>query len=277
MNFKWELIVLLIITGSFSCSKDVPVINIDNLSAGTVLVLGHGGMGNKSLLPMDSQPSLDKCLQSNADGSEMDVRMSADGVLYLFHDQELKHATGSTGWFKQKTSEELDQLSYKWLKGEKHLLKLEDLLTKQQADNSRHYTFDCKLEHLDDTAYVYEFARKLAWLIEKFNLKNRCYLESFNSDFILWMNQAHPDYKMYLYCNKLVRAIELKSQLKVYGLVMDHQYLSAVQRDSIRSIGWRLTLFNVASTDEHRKALALQPDCIQTDDIDKTLTMLGRY
>jgi len=260
-----------------SCSKDAAILQFNNLSDGKVLVLGHGGMGNKSLLPMDSRPSLDKCLEGPADGSEMDVRMSADGTLYLFHDQELKHATGKKGLFKNQTSAEIDQLNYKWLSEADHIERLEDLLSRHKNDLTQHYTFDCKLEHNDDTAYVFTFARALSSLIEKYQLQKRCYIESFNSDFITWMNAHQPCYKMYLYCNKLVRAVELRGQLNLYGLVMDYQYITPLQRDSVKQMGWRLTLFNVSTEDEHRKALALQPDCIQTDAIDKTLTLLGRY
>jgi len=274
MRYISHLYLLLLV---FSCSKDAPILHFNNLSDGKLLVLGHGGMGNKSLLPMDSRPSLDQCLEGAADGSEMDVRMSADGILYLFHDQELDHATKSTGLFKTKTSAQLDPLQYKWLNKQNHIEKLEDLLLRHQDHFSHHYTFDCKLEHDDDTAYVYAFAKALSGLIEKYHLQQRCYLESFNSDFIVWMNRYHPDYRMYLYCNKLVRAVELKNLLNLYGLVMDHQYLTPQQRDSVLHLGWRLTLFNVASSDEHRKAFALEPDCIQTDAIDKTLTLLGRY
>ncbi|MFO1261676.1 MAG: glycerophosphodiester phosphodiesterase family protein [Sphingomonadaceae bacterium] len=43
-------------------------------------------------------------------GAECDVRLSADGVVYVFHDATLDRLTGATGPVSQRTATELDQI-----------------------------------------------------------------------------------------------------------------------------------------------------------------------
>src|SRR5215217_6535474 len=61
-----------------SCSKDPALWKTSNLNGDSITVLGHGGMGNKSLYPIDSHRSIAAALEMGADGSEMDVQLTSD-------------------------------------------------------------------------------------------------------------------------------------------------------------------------------------------------------
>src|SRR5215207_7222003 len=97
-------ILVLLVAG---CSKDPSIWKIRNLEGNRIAIFGHGGMGDKALLPMDSKSSLLECLNKGADGTEMDVRMTADGVLVLFHDEELGDMTTCSGDVRSQTLESL--------------------------------------------------------------------------------------------------------------------------------------------------------------------------
>src|SRR5688500_5279272 len=66
---------------------------IDNLNNGQIHSIGHGGPGIQSFLNAMSYNTLSgfrKALSNeDLDGVEMDVQMSSNGKLVLFHDQEL--------------------------------------------------------------------------------------------------------------------------------------------------------------------------------------------
>lgn len=63
-------------------------------------VIGHRGSGNSTEtnpLPENTIPSIMTAMANGADGVEIDVQRSADGVLVLMHDFEVDHTTDGTG------------------------------------------------------------------------------------------------------------------------------------------------------------------------------------
>ncbi|MBQ2894051.1 MAG: glycerophosphodiester phosphodiesterase [Clostridia bacterium] len=71
--------------------------------------MAHRGFFNNVDIPENSLPAFVKARENNF-GIEMDVQMSADGVLVVFHDDSLKRMTGADGLVCEKTFEELRQL-----------------------------------------------------------------------------------------------------------------------------------------------------------------------
>lgn len=66
----------------------------------------HGGLAG---LTENSLPAFAAALAGGY-GAECDVRLSADGVVYVFHDATLERLTGATGRFSERTAAELDQI-----------------------------------------------------------------------------------------------------------------------------------------------------------------------
>ncbi|BCH56313.1 glycerophosphodiester phosphodiesterase [Agrobacterium vitis] len=66
--------------------------------------------GANQFAPENTFAAADLALQQGADYIELDVRESADGVLYVFHDETLDRTTNGTGPIGHATSEEIDAL-----------------------------------------------------------------------------------------------------------------------------------------------------------------------
>jgi glycerophosphoryl diester phosphodiesterase len=119
MSFKLFLFVALVL---FSCKKG----NKDSSS----LVIGHGGMGvqfSGSIFHDNSKEAFDLALSLNGcDGIEIDVRLSKDGDLWAYHDNDLKQETDLDGCIEESTFEQLNGTKYKGFGGEK-LIRLIDL------------------------------------------------------------------------------------------------------------------------------------------------------
>ena len=97
------LSILLFVVSS--CQKeDFEIINLNN---NKITVLGHGGMGIGETYPMNSFESILNCLNLGADGTEIDVQMTKDGVLVAFHDESLEHSTNISGRIFNKTWDEI--------------------------------------------------------------------------------------------------------------------------------------------------------------------------
>lgn len=95
----------VIILGCVTCTK-VDSDNIVNLNNGQIDVIGHGGTGFQSLinpLPTNSFMSIKNAVDGlNADGVEIDLQVSKDGIPILFHDAPLEKATNCTGCLNEK-------------------------------------------------------------------------------------------------------------------------------------------------------------------------------
>ena len=74
------------------------------------LVVAHRGVPN--LYPENTLVSLSRALSYPhfAHGLELDVRLSQDGVVYVFHDEDGERLIGVSGGVESRSSEELDRL-----------------------------------------------------------------------------------------------------------------------------------------------------------------------
>ena len=104
------LFLLVFVPLLFSCGKKD--FDINNLNNNKIAVIGHGGMGISHSYPMNSQESILKCLNLGADGTEIDVQMTKDGVLIAFHDSLLNHSTNLSGTVHSKTWAEIEGAIY---------------------------------------------------------------------------------------------------------------------------------------------------------------------
>jgi len=97
---------------------------------GNIEILGHGGNGLEIVNAFYHDNSLESIelalLTDGCDGVELDVRLSADGTLWLFHDNELDGGTNGTGCVETSTDEYLSTLHYKTIDKES-LIKLSDV------------------------------------------------------------------------------------------------------------------------------------------------------
>jgi len=66
--------------------------------------------GGSLLAPENTLPAFERAAALGADAIETDVRLSADGVLVVFHDDETARLTGAPGTVEQRTFEQLARL-----------------------------------------------------------------------------------------------------------------------------------------------------------------------
>ena len=66
-------------------------------SAEPVLVVGHRGLGPSGELPENTVPAFLRAVELGADAVETDVRLTADGVPVLLHDETLDRTTECSG------------------------------------------------------------------------------------------------------------------------------------------------------------------------------------
>ena len=128
--------------------------------------------------------AIQEALESPTEGIEIDIRLSKDGVPFLYHEETLEQDTTGQGKPEDYTWEELQKIAYR--EGSK-LVRLEDVF---KLVKSKKYLFlDTKTAQLCD----WRFVRKLSKLIHAYQLQETVIVGSFNPIFLFWMRLATKD------------------------------------------------------------------------------------
>jgi glycerophosphoryl diester phosphodiesterase len=256
----------------FACKKDVAVLEIRNLE-NKIYAFGHGGMGIKSLYPIDSYQSLTKSLKTGADGTEMDLQLSADSVLFLYHAPNLNESSDCSGTIRKSKAGDIT-CKYKSLvhKGIS-IARLEEFLEAVKTDTSSIFTFECKsydLEQKDFALYV----RTLKRVITTYQLENRVLIESVIPQFLQRLKTDLPGCKTFLYAEDVDWAIATADSLDFYGVTFDFNRVNKAEVRTAHEHNLRVTLFNQQSRADNKKTLEMCPDFIQTDALTDLVDLL---
>jgi glycerophosphoryl diester phosphodiesterase len=268
-------ILLVLLVSMAACKKDPSVWKIQNLNGNKILAFGHGGMGESYRYPMDSFESLAHCLDLGADGTEMDVCVTKDGVLVLSHSQSLEEQTSCSGNIKDKTWKEIEDCSFNAVLVPKTKLIPASYFFDQVQDRGRFiFTFDCKVTFEDNSEYLDLFATALVKHIEKYNLVSNSFIESFNGDFLRLLHAKNDKLHLFLYSSNYHTGFELSQNLDLYGLTLDTRNINASDISHAHEQGLRITLFNTSTERDNIEAIEKNPDFIQTDKVDFLINAL---
>lgn len=272
MRIFWFRIIPSLLLLS-ACHKDPEIFGIHNLEGNKILAFGHGGMGIRSLLPIDSYESLSTALSLASDGTEMDLQLSKDSVLFLYHARDLEESTLCAGALNKKSSDEID-CEYKSIfhKGIK-VSRLEYFLERLPADTTLILTFECKLDQLDSDQWP-TFINALENTIVKYRLRKRVFIESTFPEFLALLKERDSELKLFLYHNSFDYALNMADSLKIFGLTFNMNIVTAAQVQLAHARGLRVTLFNQQKDQENITAIQMNPDFMQTDRLDHLTKIL---
>jgi glycerophosphoryl diester phosphodiesterase len=88
-----------------------------------VRIIAH--RGSSRVYPENSLAAFLQAVTSGADALEVDLRRSADGVIYCFHDSRLGRLTGHSGYVQRTSSKQIDRLK---LRGSEPTLRFDHFL-----------------------------------------------------------------------------------------------------------------------------------------------------
>lgn len=257
MSMRTHLLLMLaLVTG---CSPP---------SVGTARIIGHGGLGEGAVLPMNSAAALRGGLEAGLDGVELDVQMSADRVLVAYHAQELDELTDCHGLVNAHDRAALRTCAVAGADGSKHgLARLDSLLPAlARAFPQADFTLDAKLFAAGDWwAYLETFSRALADLHALPELRGRLVVECQVTDFLDLVARDAPEMPLYLYATDAEQAIQLAVDKGYSGLTIRYDRITAAELHGARERGLRITLFGADGWWSHRNALHAEPDRLQSD------------
>lgn len=231
--------------------------------------MGHGGMGFFHHYPLNSFESIKNCINLGADGSEIDVQLSRDNVLYAFHDRNLDDATNMSGLIRDKFSYELDHCFYdNQTNGEFRLARLDKVFGKLADYSGLYYSFDCKLNpsNLESPSdYYADFINALEALINQFKLGKQVYIESGTSEFLKQLHKQMPHINRFYYASGYDDAMAYVAKDKVNGITVSGEKISGEQIAELHNQKLMVALFGCKTASSNKDYIRRSPDIIQSD------------
>lgn len=262
-----------------SCKKDTPLITVKNLNGNEVMVMGHGGSGKLWKFPVDTKESILECLEMGADGSEMDIQMTKDSVLVVFHHKELDQVTDCAGRICDLTWSELEKCAFKYpLVPKIYLSRVEDVFNAAGNWNQYFFTFDCKFytDSVKIPQFIIPYSNAVLKIIDDYSLESNIMIESSNTDFFKLLQAQKSNLKLFIYPPTFDYGLLLAEKFNLHGITIDNQKITAGNVELAHERGLWVTLWNVQTSSENIDALKKNPDIIQTNKINNLLKITGR-
>lgn len=261
MGGKWIYgLLLLVITG---CKKE-------KLAA--VTIYGHAGNGletQHSPYHHNSLESIELALGTEGvTGVEIDIQLSADGELWVFHDDFLDEETNGSGCINDLETYDLEGIHYTTLHKEK-LIRLSDLNFEKYTGltiliDARHYnaqtgtTVDAAL-YAQRLAEIRDAAPGVVFVVL--------------SRFMDWIPEFQEQNFKVLFEYEYASQLTLIEQqgIPIDGVVVRNSIITAEEIREFQNDGQVVILFDIRAPKTTRRAMKKLPDGVIVDDIKTAL------
>ncbi len=136
---------LICLVGLISCQKSKTNLSLNNLNNGELVILGHKGMGESYKYPGNTFEGVMPVLGIGAHGTELDVQMTKDSVLVLFHNDKLEPVTTCINEVSSYNFAQIANCKYHVFNQNIFVTSLDALLGRIENLTAYQFSFDCKL------------------------------------------------------------------------------------------------------------------------------------
>lgn len=242
------------------------------------LVVGHGGSGFQQYtnpLPPNSLSSISRAIDGlNTDGVEVDVQITSDGILVLFHDEYLENTTECNGCIGKKRYDEIKDCRYTRDFGNKIFEKetvvtLDSVLQKYSTYSPKPFFYlDIKTPASCPVNDLALLARKIVESVHNVNGKSWIVVESGSIELLQLIKSEDENIKLMIDRGDIEFLIDVAQAKGFQGIVANNDDVTKEQAQKIRSKNLQLVLFNVKEQTSTASALSKNPHSIQTDNIE---------
>ena len=157
-------------------------------------------------------------ITQGADGIELDVQLTKDGIPVVIHDETIDRVTEKKGWVKDYTLKKLKELTVLKNKFPEYsaakIPTLEEVLDAVKASG-----IQVNIELKTGIYWYPEIEQKVADLVKKAGMEERVIYSSFNHYSIQQMKKIVPEAETaYLYSDVILNVAEYAKNTKVDGL-----------------------------------------------------------
>lgn len=292
---KKGLISFIIISLTILSCNSFEAESIDNLNDGKVQIIGHAGLGFHRWFPFNPFPSnsftsLKKAIEEEgAEGIEVDVQMTKDLKFVLYHDNKLESMTAIKGCISNLNADEVLLLNYELgypfdaFQAEK-IISFKQLIDYFNSLEEFPYlhldlrtSSDC-LNNEESKLYRNRFVRELL----KFLKTNKVPEEKMlliNTDkriFTLFERFNCPYPTSYEVTGDFETDLRWAIENNVKSFTVKPKLLTQARSNAAHVAGISVVTFGAKSKSGNRKLLELNPDAVQTDNLDALRDLLEK-
>lgn len=174
--------------------------------------------GASGYAPENTLEAFELAIKQKADGIELDVQLSKDGIPVVFHDETLNRVTDGKGYLKDYTLEELKKFTV--LKGrfpEYDKAKIPTL--KEVLELVKPAGIQVNIELKTGIYWYPEIEKKTIELVNELEMQEKVVYSSFNHYSIQKVKEIEPKAECaYLYSDVILNVDEYAKKTKVEGL-----------------------------------------------------------
>ncbi|QQR79843.1 MAG: hypothetical protein IPJ69_10930 [Deltaproteobacteria bacterium] len=219
------------------------------------LVLAHRGDTQKHL--ENTLPAFASALKIGVDGIELDLQLTQDGVIVIFHDENLKRLSGRNDKIENLKYSELKKIK---LLGGAHIPTLDDLL--DLTGNKLLLNLELKSPHYFNGSLEEAVSKKL----KNYKYKDQIIFSSFNPLTLIRLKVLCPKIRRgYLFENKFFIHRLILPIPKCYSLHAPLSDLSKNKVEETHTRGKKFFVWTVNHEDDMNRCLEAGVDGIITD------------
>lgn len=231
-------------------------------------------MGVNALEPLNSLASIKDAVSYPIDGTEIDLRMTADEVLIALHDDQLKTTTDCEGFVSKSTLIDLKDCQNKTWFQSKPISQLDAILSSDLPEGTT-FSLDLKTDSEDGSERSQTFISEIASTISDYP-EFYFLIESQSLWLLSQLKTYETGAELFYYAHEPEKAIELAREHQLNGISINMKLITKNQVTLAQSEGLGVMIWGTGTVWSNRKALDLGADVVQTDGIRSMVSLLGR-
>ncbi len=250
---------------------------IKNLNNDRITIFGHAGMGIASQFPINTFESINSALALGADGVEVDLQMTKDSVLILFHNQRLEEQTNLDGLISEREWSYIQGATYiDPIFSEYKIISLDQLFSNLKDVKKYQFSFDLEFhEASHPDFYISTYVNALIKVIEKHDMAENIFIESQRIRYLEKIQLLRPNLNLF-YWENTASGIQTAINMNLFGFIIQTDYITAEQIKEAHDAGIRVCLFGLQSKNENLDAIEKSPDFLQTDKVKYLVNILNQ-
>ncbi|MCC3144969.1 glycerophosphodiester phosphodiesterase [Halanaerobium sp. Z-7514] len=241
-------------------------------------ILNIAHKGACGYYPENSLLAFERAVEMGCDAFEIDVQLSRDGKLVVFHDEELDKVSNGSGFLKDYTWAELKRLEIRDNNEERKygvqkILSLEELLKMLQKND-----IILNLELKNDLFDYPGMEAKVCQMLKKYQMVERVIVSSFNHYSLKRFAKLCPEVDLgILYMTTLIKPERYADFLdfEIRSLHPAAKTLNKEVVEGIKAAGYEIYPYTVNAKKELKKMIELEVDGIITDYPDRLKELLS--
>ncbi len=229
------------------------------------LIFAH--RGDTKAAVENTLSAIDSALRMGVDGVEVDLRLTRDGEIVLFHDDNLMRLTGLKGKVEDRDLNHLKTVAL----GRDTIATLRELL--DLVRDRALLNLEIKTVHFRDDL----LEKKLLESLKSFSLHDSVLVTSFHPLPLWKLKRLAPTLpRGYLFENKLFLHDKIMPFLDPFSVNAPLAYASKSLSDAVHRAGRRFFIWTVNDEDDIKRCIDLGVDGLITDEPQKLLNLLKR-